>query len=79
MALESLFQPVISEDERALILLHMARIAYQEWSEIGGIKPDWDALSVQEKERWVRTVRLAVRAMMSLFGQVAEADHTKAA
>jgi hypothetical protein len=79
MALESLFQPVISEGERALILLHMARIAYQEWSEIGGIKPDWDALSVQEKERWVRTVRLAVRAMMSLFGQVAEADHTKAA
>jgi len=57
----------------------MARVAYQEWSEIGGIKPDWDALSVQEKERWVRTVRIAVRAMMSLFGQVAEAGHTKAA
>jgi hypothetical protein len=56
----------------------MARVAYQEWSEIGGIKPDWDALSIQEKER-LRTVRIAVRAMMSLFGQVAEADHTKAA
>lgn len=79
MALKSLFQPVISEGERALILLHMARVAYQEWAELGGIKPDWDALSLEEKERWVRIVRIAVRAMMSLFGQVMEADHTKAA
>lgn len=79
MALESLFKPVISEGERALILLHMARIAYQEWAELGGIKPDWEALSVEEKDRWVRTVRIAVRGMMSLFGQVLEADHTKAA
>lgn len=78
MALESLFQPVISQGERALILLHMARVAYQEWAEVGGITPDWDALSVGEKERWVRTVRMSFRAMMSLFGQVMEADHTKA-
>ena len=78
MALESLFQPVISEGERALILLHMARIAYQEWSDL--VASDLTGRAQPPGEGSVGCGRFAaVRAMMSLFGQVAEADHTKAA
>jgi hypothetical protein len=78
MTYETLFQPVISDNERAMLLMHMARVAYQEWAEYGGIKPDWEALSVDEKERWVRVVRISTRAMLSLWGHVLEV-RTKAA
>ena len=70
MTYEFLVQPVISDGDRALILLQMGRVAYTEWAELGGIEPDWDALSMEEKERWIRIVRASVRAMLSLMGQV---------
>ena len=71
-AYEFLLKPVVSEGERALILLQMARVAYTRWAELGGIEPDWDALSLEEKRRWGEAVRASVRAMLSLMGQVIE-------
>jgi hypothetical protein len=70
--LEILREPVVSEGERAIIQLQMARVAYQEWAICGGIEPDWDALPMSEKERWVRYVRKAFRAMLSLVGHLIE-------
>jgi hypothetical protein len=70
--LEILREPVISEGERAIVQLQMARVAYEEWAICGGIKPDWDALSMPEKERWIRSVRKAFRAMLSLVGSLIE-------
>ena len=72
MAFSYLLTPVISDGERALILLQMARVAYTKWAELGKIEPDWDALSPEEKERWGQAVRVAVRAMFSLMGNIIE-------
>jgi hypothetical protein len=69
---EFLLKPIVSDGERALILLQMARVAYTRWAELGGIQPDWDALSVAEKRRWGEAVRASFRAMLSLMGQVME-------
>ena len=75
MAYEFLLQAVvISDGERAMLLLQMGRVAYTTWAEQGGIEPDWDALSIDEKERWIKTVRASVRAMLSLMGQVVAED-----
>jgi hypothetical protein len=41
--------PIISEGERALILLQMSRVAYTKWADLGNIEPDWDGLSLEEK------------------------------
>ena len=69
---EFLLKPIVSEGERALIVLQMARVAYTRWAELGGIQPDWDALSIEEKRRWGEAVRSSFRAMLSLMGQVME-------
>jgi hypothetical protein len=61
-----LLAPVISEAERAMILLQMARVGYTEWAKRGSITPDWDALNYDEKERWGHVVREATRAMLNL-------------
>ena len=67
---EYLLEPVLSDGERALIILQMARVAYQEWANMGGIEPDWDALPGVEKDRWAVAVRGAFRVMLSLMGEV---------
>lgn len=67
---EYLLEPVLSDGERALIILQMARVAYQEWANMGGIEPDWDALPAVEKDRWAVAVRGAFRVMLSLMGEV---------
>ena len=72
MSFNYLLTPVLSDGERALILLQMARVAYARWAELGKIEPDWDALSPEEKERWGQAVRVAVRAMFSLMGNIVE-------
>ena len=64
--------PVVSDRERAFILLQMARVAYTTWAEMGGIEPDWDGLSIDEKQRWGEVARVSVRAMLSLMGKVVE-------
>ena len=65
-----LLKPVVTDGERALILLQMARVAYTKWAEMGGIEPDWDALSTEEKRRWGEAARVSIRAMLSLMGNV---------
>jgi hypothetical protein len=72
MTFKYLLTPVLSDGERALILLQMARVAYMKWAELGKVDPDWDALSPAEKERWGQAVRVAVRAMFSLIGNIVE-------
>jgi hypothetical protein len=67
-----LLTPVVSDGERALILLQMARVAYTTWAEMGGIEPDWDGLSLEEKQRWGEVARASIRAMLSLMGKVME-------
>jgi hypothetical protein len=67
---EFLLKPIVSDGERAIIVLQMARVAYTRWAELGGIHPDWDALAVAEKRRWGEAVRASIRAMLSLMGQV---------
>ena len=61
-----LTEPVITDAERAAILLHMSRTAYETWCELGAITPNWDALSVTEKHRWGEAIRTGVRAMFNL-------------
>lgn len=67
-----LTHPVLSDAERALILVGMAKEAYRVWAEFGGIEPDYDALSIPEKERWGQAVRAAVRVMFSVVGDVVD-------
>jgi hypothetical protein len=67
-----LLTPIVSDGERALILLQMARVAYTTWGEMGGIEPDWDGLSMEEKQRWGEVARVSIRAMLSLIGNVVE-------
>ena len=71
-AYEFLLKPIVSDGERALIVLQMARVAYTRWAELGGIDPDWDALSEDEKRRWGEAVRSSFRAMLSLMGRVVD-------
>ena len=65
-----LLAPVISETERAMILLQMARVGYMEWAKRGGATPAWDALNNEEKERRVHVVREATRAMLNVHPSV---------
>ena len=48
MTYDFLLKPVVSDGERALMLLQMARVATQNGAELGGIEADWDGLSVDE-------------------------------
>lgn len=64
-----LLTPIISDGERALILLQMARVCYTQWAIAGGIEPDWDELPPTEKDRWGQSVRASFRAMLSLVGE----------
>ena len=67
-------RPVISDGERTFMLLQMSRMAYTRWAELGRIEPDWDALSPEEMERWAQVVRVTVRAMFSLMGDIVKDD-----
>jgi hypothetical protein len=69
-----LLDPILTDGERAMIVLGMARSAYTTWAELGGIRPDWDALSADEKRRWGKSVRAAVRVMLSLMAEIQQAD-----
>ena len=72
MNFEELFKPVISDGERAMMLMQMGRAAYTKWADVGGITPDWDALPMSEKERWILTARITVRAMLNLIVHICE-------
>lgn len=65
---EFLLRPVLTEGERAVILLQMARASYEEFAKLRGFEPDWDSLPVQEKQVWGAIVRRAFRVMLSLVG-----------
>jgi hypothetical protein len=67
-----LTHPVLSDSERAVILMQMAQAAYKVWAEAGGINSDYDALDIAEKERWGQAVRAAVRVMFRVMGEIAE-------
>ena len=75
-----LLDPVLTDGERAMIVLSMARIAYTTWAELGGIHPDWDALTTDDKRRWGKAVRAAFRVMLSLMTEIqGEDDEAKGA
>ena len=65
-----LLEPVLTDGERAMIVLSMARSAYNMWAELGGIQPDWDALPDDDKRRWGKAVRAAFRVMLSLMAEI---------
>ena len=66
--MEILFEPVISEAERAMILLQMSRAAY----EANPQTTPWDELPSGTKEEWMRAVRAAVRVMFGVVKQFVE-------
>jgi hypothetical protein len=66
--MEILFEPVISDAERAMILLQMSRAAY----EANPQNTPWDELPSGTKEEWMRAVRAAVRVMFGVVKQFVE-------
>jgi hypothetical protein len=66
--MEILFEPVISDAERAMILLQMSRAAY----EANPQSTPWDELPSGTKEEWMRAVRAAVRVMFGVVKQFVE-------
>lgn len=69
-----LTHPVLSDAERAVILMAMAKEAYRVWAEMGGIDPDYENLSIFEKERWGEAVRAASRAMLGVISDIVVSD-----
>jgi hypothetical protein len=65
-----LLRPLLDEDERTVILLAMAQVAYEEWAGRSGIKADWDSLPLRDKNAWGWAVRRAVRTMLQLMGDI---------
>jgi hypothetical protein len=65
-----LLEPVLTDGERAMIILSMARAAYTTWTELGGVKPEWDLLSEDDKRRWGKAVRSSFRVMLSLMAEL---------
>jgi hypothetical protein len=49
-------------------------MAYTTWAELGGIHPDWDALTTDDKRRWGKAVRAAFRVMLSLMTEIQRED-----
>jgi hypothetical protein len=66
--MEILFEPVISDAERAMILLQTSRAAY----EANPQSTPWDELPSGTKEEWMRAVRAAVRVMFGVVKQFVE-------
>jgi hypothetical protein len=44
--------------------------AYTTWTELGGVKPEWDLLSEDDKRRWGKAVRSSYRVMLSLMAEL---------
>ena len=71
-----LLEPVLSDGERAMIVLGMARVAYTTWAELGGIQADWDALTDNDKRRWGKAVRAAFRVMLNLMTEIERSEES---
>ena len=72
-----LLDPVLTDGERAMLILTMARTAYTTWAELGGLKPDWDGLSAVNKRRWGKAVTAAFRVMLNLNAKIQLDDDLK--
>jgi hypothetical protein len=66
--MEILFEPVISDAERAMILLQMSRAAY----EANPQTTPWDELPSGTKEEWMRAVRASLRVMFGVIKPLSE-------
>ena len=66
--MEILHEPVMSDGERAMILLQMSRAAY----EANPQTTPWDELPSGTKEEWMRAVRAAVRVMFGVISPLME-------
>jgi hypothetical protein len=66
--MEILYEPVISDDERAMILLQMSRAAYEAYPNT----IPWDELPSGVKEDWMRAVRAALRVMFGIMKPLTE-------
>ena len=66
--MEILHEPVMSDGERAMILLQMSRAAY----EANPQTTPWDELPSGTKEEWMRAVRAAVRVMFGVMKPLME-------
>ena len=67
-----LFDPVLTDGERATIILQMSKAAYEAWAKGAGINRRWEDLPVDERGRWSAAVRASVRVMFNLMVQITE-------
>jgi len=67
-----LLTPVLTDEERAVVLMQMSKAAYETWAQLGGLNANYEELSLVEKEKWGRAVGAAVRVMFRLVGDIAD-------
>jgi hypothetical protein len=65
----SLYQDVLSQEERAMVLWKMADAIYCTWAtDHTSDKPIFGALSIAERQKWIACARSAARAFMGFDG-----------